>query len=188
MLVENELKKPKTFDSSYFIGKTRFQENGTQNYLVFQLICRYFKQIAGVSNGIYIYYWKSKRLCDVRINYIKALNHSITPKVNSYGTKTRVEFNGRYLKQDKTTYTYRKIGSIYAIYEVLCGYSDDYYSRFSAFKLTSMNVLVMEFDLMEKDIFHNQVVEMETNVIILGVDMSSSTNIDNRKEWYLNSW
>ena len=184
MLVENELKKPKTFDSSYCIGKTHFQENGTQNYLVFQPICR----IAGVRNGIYIYYWKSKRLCDVRINSIKALNHSITPKVNSYGTKTRVEFNGRCLKQDKTTYTYRKIVRIYAIYEVLCGYSDDYYPRSSAFKLTSMNVLVMEFDLMEKDIFHNQAVEMETNVIIFGVDMSSSTNTDNRKEWYLNSW
>ena len=34
-LVENELKKLKTFDSSYCIGKSRFEEDGTQNYLVF---------------------------------------------------------------------------------------------------------------------------------------------------------
>ena len=36
LLVENELKKLKTFDSSYFIGKRHFEEDGTQNYLVFQ--------------------------------------------------------------------------------------------------------------------------------------------------------
>ena len=35
LLVENELKKLKTFDSSYFIGKSHFEEDGTQNYLVF---------------------------------------------------------------------------------------------------------------------------------------------------------
>ena len=30
LLVENELKKLKTFDSSYFIGKSHFEEDGTQ--------------------------------------------------------------------------------------------------------------------------------------------------------------
>ena len=56
LIVENELKKLKTFDPSYFIGKSHFEENGTQNYLVFQPMHRYFKQIAGVGNGNYIYY------------------------------------------------------------------------------------------------------------------------------------
>ena len=36
LLVENELKKLKTIVSSYFIGKSHFEEDGTQNYLVFQ--------------------------------------------------------------------------------------------------------------------------------------------------------
>ena len=31
LLAENELKNPKTFDSSYFIGKIHFEEDGTQN-------------------------------------------------------------------------------------------------------------------------------------------------------------
>ena len=31
LLVENELNKLKTFDSSYFIGKSHFEEDGTQN-------------------------------------------------------------------------------------------------------------------------------------------------------------
>ena len=42
---ENELKKLKTFDWSYFRGKSHFEEDGTQNYLVFQPINRYFKII-----------------------------------------------------------------------------------------------------------------------------------------------
>ena len=48
LLVENELKKLKPFDSSYFIGKSHFEEDGTQNYLVFQPISRYFKAIANL--------------------------------------------------------------------------------------------------------------------------------------------
>ena len=56
MLVENELKKLKIFDSSYFIGKSHFEEDGTQNYLVFQSLYRYFKMIAAVGNGSYIYF------------------------------------------------------------------------------------------------------------------------------------
>ena len=45
LLVENELKKLKTFDSSQFIGKSHFEEDDTQNYLVFQPVNRYFKVI-----------------------------------------------------------------------------------------------------------------------------------------------
>ena len=59
LLVENELKKLKTFDSSYFIGKSHFEENGTQTYLVFQPIQRYFKLI---SNTQYISSRKPKRI------------------------------------------------------------------------------------------------------------------------------
>ena len=40
-LVKNELNKLKTFDSSYFIGKSHIEEGGTQNYLVFQTISKF---------------------------------------------------------------------------------------------------------------------------------------------------
>ena len=43
---------------------------------------KYFKTIAGVGNGSYIYYWKSKGLSDERINSIKAPNDSITANLN----------------------------------------------------------------------------------------------------------
>ena len=67
LLVKNELK---TFDLRYFIGKSRFEEYDTQNHLVFQAIYRYFKKIAGVGSGNYIYFWKSKGLPDERISSI----------------------------------------------------------------------------------------------------------------------
>ena len=74
LLDENELKKFKTFDSSYFIGKSHFGEDGTQNYLVFQPMYRYFNRTAGVGNDNYIYYWLSKRLSAEKFNYIRTPN------------------------------------------------------------------------------------------------------------------
>ena len=56
LLVENELKKLKTVVLSYFKSKDHFGEDGTQNYLVFQPMHRYFKRIAGVGIGNYIYF------------------------------------------------------------------------------------------------------------------------------------
>ena len=41
--IENELKEKKKLDLSYFIGKSNFMEDGTQNYLVFHPINKYFK-------------------------------------------------------------------------------------------------------------------------------------------------
>ena len=105
-MVENELKKIKTFDSSYFKGKSHFEEDDTQNYLVFQPMQRYFKRIAGVGSGNYIYLWKSKGLSEAKINSNTASNHSISSELSFYGTKTRVEFNGSCLKQDKVTYNH----------------------------------------------------------------------------------
>ena len=107
------LKKLKTFDSSYFIGKSHFEENGTKKYLVFK------PMIAGVCNDSFIYYWKSKGLSDERINPIKTPKHSITPNLDYYDTKTRVKFNGSCLKQDEITYTHGKVVNIYIVYEII---------------------------------------------------------------------
>ena len=53
LLVENEFKKLETFDSSYFIGKSYFDEDGTQNYLIFQPIISYFK-VNTITNTDYV--------------------------------------------------------------------------------------------------------------------------------------
>ena len=56
----NLKKKLQTFDSVYFRGRSHFEEDGTQNCLVFQPIYRYFKRVAGAGTGNYIYCCKSK--------------------------------------------------------------------------------------------------------------------------------
>ena len=76
LLVENELNKLKTFHSSYFIGKSHFEEDGTQNYLVFQPMYRYFKMI---TNTDYISSWKSKGLSAESIKPPTTSDNSLTP-------------------------------------------------------------------------------------------------------------
>ena len=40
------------------------------------------------------------------MNSIKSPDYRITPKLNCYGTKTRAELSGSYLKQDKIVYSW----------------------------------------------------------------------------------
>ena len=87
LLVENELKKLQRFAAAYFRGKSHFEEDGTQNYLVFQPMYRYFKRIAGVGSGNYIYFWKYKGLSDEGLDSITASNYKITPELSFYVLK-----------------------------------------------------------------------------------------------------
>ena len=73
---------------------------------------RCFKRIAGVGNGSYIYYWQSKGLSDEKINSITTSNHCVTPNLDYYVTKTRVEFNRNCLKQDILTFNHGKVVNI----------------------------------------------------------------------------
>ena len=100
MLIENELKKLQKFDAVYFRDKGNIEEDGTQNYLVFQPICRYFRRIISTGSGNYIYFWKSIGLSDERLNSNTSSNHKITPELSYYGTKIRAEFNESCLKKD----------------------------------------------------------------------------------------
>ena len=49
LIVKNELNKLKTFESGHFIGKSCFEEDGVQNYLVFQPLNKYFKVITNAN-------------------------------------------------------------------------------------------------------------------------------------------
>ena len=98
------MNKPKTFDSSYFIGKSHFEDDGTQNYLVFQPISRCFKIIA---NTKFISSWKSKGLSDETITSYATSDNSITPLIDHYGSKVKVKFNKNCLKRpNKFIYDY----------------------------------------------------------------------------------
>ena len=175
LLDENELKKTETFDLSYFKGKGHFEEDGTQNYLVFQPMYRYFKRVADVGSGNYIYFWKSKGLFDE----------------SHYGTKARAKLSGSCLRQDKATYNHGTIVNIYTVYEIRRNYNINSYPPsekclFGAVSLTKhvdidqykYSGYGIGFDRKGEFLFCN---EFGRNVIILGVDMSSSVHANNRK-------
>ena len=164
-----------------------------QNYLVFQPIYRYFKRIVGVDNSDCIYYWQSKGLSDERINSIKTSDYGTTPTLSCYGTKTRVEFNGSCLKQDKITYTHGKIVKIYIVYELTGSDSDGNdptvkNSLFGSVRLTK-NADIDKYGYSGYGIGFDRIGsfsfpggEFGSNVIIFGVDTSSSVHVDNKKK------
>ena len=115
LLVENQLNKLLTFDSSYFIGTSHFEEDGVQNYLVFQPMYKYFKTD---DSSYHISSCASKGLSNESIKPPSAPNNFLTPSLNYVGTKIRVKFSGSCLKQDKVTYTHGKIVNIYIVYEI----------------------------------------------------------------------
>ena len=190
LLVENELIKLKTFDSSYFRGKSHFGEDGTQNYLVFPPMYRYFKMI---TNTDYISSWKSKGVSAERIKPPTTSDNSLTPALNYYGTKTRVKFTGSCLKQSKISYTHGKIVNIYIVYEL--GASSSHINNrtlknclFGAVTLTK-NSHIDKYGYSGYGIGFNRRGSFSfpgggygQNVLIFGVDMSFSAHTDNKKK------
>ena len=111
------MNKSKTFDSSYFIGKSYFEEDGTQNYLVFQPISRYFK-VNTITNTDYILSWKSKRLSPESIKPPTTSDNSLTPELSYYDTKTRLKFTESCLQQSKISYTHSTRVNNYIVYKL----------------------------------------------------------------------
>ena len=174
--IENELEKLKTFDASCFTGKSRFEEDGTQNYLAFQPIHRYFKVIAITKYVEYVSEWKSKGLSGKTIKSIATSDNSLNPKLSYYGSKIRVRFAGSCLKQPKITYTHGTIVNIYIVYEFGASGSNDSDPTWK-YCLYGYGI---GFD--RKSVFSFPGGGFGQNVIILGVDMSSYTHIDNKKK------
>ena len=183
------MRKLKTFDWSYFKGKSHFQEDVTQNYLVFQLINN-FKVI---TNTDYVWSWKSKGLYAETIKAPATSDNILTPALNYYGTKTRVKFTGSCLKQPKISYTHWSITNIYNAYEL--GASSPHLDNpilknclFGAVTLTkSVDInkygysgYEIEFDRNSSFLISNS--GFGQNVIIFEVDMSSSIHVHNKKK------
>ena len=184
------MKKLQTFDSIYFRGKSHFEEDGSQNYLVFQPMCRYFKRVAGVGTSNYIYFWKSKGLSDENITAPTTTDYSVNPQLTYFHTKTRVKFKESCLKQDKITYNHGKIVNIYTVYEINKTFNISSYPTlenclFRAVSLTK-NADIDKYKYSGYGIgfdrhgfFSHPSGGTGRNVIIFGVDMSSSAKIDN---------
>ena len=186
------MKKLKTFDSSYFIGKSHFEEGGTQNYSVFQPMYKYFKRIS----SDYILSWKSKGISDENNKPPSAPCNFLAPSLNYLGTKPRVRFSGSYLKQDAVTCNHGKTVNFYIVYEI--NKSDNTTSSDPTLEncLFGAVSLTKNADL-DKNKYSGYGIGLDrrgtfsfanglgSNVIIFGVDMSSSAKINNRKKYIL---
>ena len=186
------MKKLKTFDSSYFIGKSHFEEGGMQNYSVFQPMYKYFKRIS----SDYILSWKSKGISDENNKPPSAPCNFPAPSLDYLGTKPRVRFSGSCLKQDAVTCNHGKAVNIYIVYEI--NKSDNTTSSDPTLEncLFGAVSLTKNADL-DKNKYSGYGIGLDrrgtfsfanglgSNVIIFGVDMSSSAKINNRKKYIL---
>ena len=74
------MEKLETFDWVYFRGKSHFEDDGTQNYLVFQPVHRYYKTAA--TNDSNMVSWKSKGLSDESIKPATTSNEILNPSLD----------------------------------------------------------------------------------------------------------
>ena len=175
---------------SYFIGKSYFEEDGSQNYLVFQPINRYFKII---TNTKYISSWQSKGLSDETIKPPATSDNSLTPLIDYRINKIRVKFTGSCLKQPKISYTHGKVVNIYIVYEL--GASSSHNNDptlknclFGAVTLTKnadidkYGYSGYEIGFDRRSSFSFPGSRFGQNALIFGADMSSSAHIDNKKK------
>ena len=146
-----------------------------------------------IANTDYVSSWKSKGLSAEIIKPPSTSDSSLTPAVSYYGTKTRVKSTGSCLKQPKISYTHGTIVNIYTVYQL--GASNSHkndptlkISLFGAVTLTK-NADVdkhgysgygIGFDRRSSFSFPGG--GFGQNVLIFGVDMSSSAHIDNKKK------
>ena len=179
-----------TFDASYVIGKSHFKEDGTQNYLVFQPINKYFKVIADTLN---ISSSKSNGLSAKTIKPPSTTDNIPPLLIDHVGNKIRLKFSGSCLKQPKPQYTYGKIVNIYIVYELgTSGPNNNGLTLknclFGAVTLTK-NADIDKYGYSGYGIGFDRRPDFSfpgggfgQSVLIFGADLSCSTHIDNKKK------
>ena len=144
-------------------------EDGSQSYLIFQPLCRYFKMVTNTTS-----------------------DNSLSPEFSYVYYRIRVKFAGSCLKQPKITYAHKKVINIYVVYELgaSASHTDEPTLKnclFGAVTLTKnagtekygYSGYGIGFDRRGSFLFAG--VGYGQNVLIFGVDMSSCIHIDNKK-------
>ena len=91
-----------------------FSLDRSENYLVFQLVCRYFKNVGNTDN---ISAWKSKGISDESIKSPATFGNSLATSMKYIVARSRIKYDGQCLKQDKVTFTHKKVVNIYIVYK-----------------------------------------------------------------------
>ena len=186
------MKNLEVFNSIRFRGENHFEDDRTQNWLVFQPIQRYFKTIS--ANKSNILSWKSKRLSNESIKPPTTSNKTFNPSIDFVGTQVRSKFNEDCLKQEKIAFNHGKIVNIYIVYEIEGSVNISRYATlenclFGAVKLprhVDVNLYKYSgysigFDRKES---YSTGGKVGRNVITIGVNMRLSPQIDNKKKIY----
>ena len=141
----------------------------------------------------YVSEWKSKGLSNESIKAISTSDNSLNPALSYYDTKIRVKFTGGCLKQPKKLYTHGKVVNIYIVYKLGVSNSNDSDPTiknclFGAVDLTK-NADIEKYGYSGYGIGFDRRGSFSfpgggfgQNVLIFGVDMSSSAHIDNKKK------
>ena len=180
-------------DASYFRGKNYFDDDGMQNYFVFQPLYKYFKRVLdSTDNTVYVHYWQSKGLSDGKINAPGTSSSNDQAPILEYGgAGIRLKFKGDPLRQNKVTYNHEKIVNIYIVYEInsTCTSKSSFTlknSLFGAVKITK-NADISKYKYSgygvgfdSKGSFLHADGTYGVNIIIFGADLSSSTHANNR--------
>ena len=186
LFVEKELKKLEKIDAACFRSKNYFAEDeGTQHYLVFQPMYRYFKTMNSVDN---ISEWKYKGLSNKSIQTPSTFNNLLNPLLDYVHAKIRVKFGESCSKQDKATRDPRTIVNKYIVYEISKNHniSSSPTRLFRAVSLTKHTDIDqykysgygIGFDRKGELLFGIR--GFGKNIIIFGADMSSSVHASNK--------
>ena len=137
--------------------------------------------------------WQSKGLSDETVKPSSTSDNSLTPWINYLGNKLRVKFTGSCLKQPNISYTHSAIVNIYIVYELDASsfHNNDPTQKnclFGAVTLTK-NADIDKYGYSGYGIGFDRRSSFSfpgggfgQNVLIFGVDMSSSAHIDNKKK------
>ena len=185
--------KRQTFDSRYIPSKNYFEDDGTQSYLVFQLVSGYFKTVANTSK---VTAWKSKGLSDKGIKPPSTSDNSLNPGINYFDNFwIRLKFQRNCLEQEKVTFTHMLIVNIYIVHGINvwsftavqdftlenCLFRADKFNTNADSDKYKFSGYGIGFD--ESGIFLLSVGSgFDQNVIIFWADMSSSVHTDNKKK------
>ena len=173
--------------TSYFRGRYYFDsDDGTQNYLVFQPMYKYFETSVKGSTT-FVSSWESKGLSNEKISSNTTLRYNQAPSLAYDNVRIKLKFAGDLLKQDKITYNHGPIVNIYIVYRLSPGITSDITLEnclFGAAKITKILKINtysgygIAFD--SKGSFSNPGGGYCKNVIIFGADLSSSVHANNR--------
>ena len=105
------------------MGKSHFDEDGTQNYLVFQSTFEYF-----TLNSSWMTKWKSEGSSNKRLEVVSTSSNTLNPLINYYGDKVRLRYTGSILKQKTVIHSHKKVVNLYVVYEITNFHGTNNYS------------------------------------------------------------